>query len=48
MTIYAGDFNNKKLIVLTKGSTLPYYISMDHAPLRGGLMKKDTILVVGC
>jgi hypothetical protein len=48
MTVYAGDQDNKKLIVIPKGSNSPIYIDMKFKPFRGALIKRDTVLLVGC
>jgi hypothetical protein len=39
-TVYAGDYNNKKLIVIKNQS--PVYIDMEKEPNKGVLMKEDT------
>ena len=46
MTIYAGDMDHKKLIVVANNS--PKYIDIQYKPLRTALMKKESILLVGC
>jgi hypothetical protein len=48
MTVYAGGYNTNKLIVVPKGSNLPLFIEIQNVPLRGALLKKDSLLVVGC
>ncbi len=47
MTIYAGDDSNKKLIVVAK-NYLKYMNMGEYSPLTGELMKKHTLLLVGC
>jgi len=48
MTIYAGDFDNKKLIIVSKELDSPLYIDLENLPYCGALIKSDTELIIGC
>jgi len=47
-TVYAGDDDNSKLIVIPNYTLIPTFIPLDYPPLRGILIKNDTQLIVGC
>ena len=46
MTIYAGDHDNKCLIVIPQKTYKPKFINLDWSPKRAALMKQETILVI--
>jgi hypothetical protein len=48
MTIYAGDSDNKKLIVIPKKDYSPVYHDVQYRPRRASLNSDHTVLLVGC
>jgi len=49
MTIYAGDAENDKLIVVPKQFSSPLYIDLQKKPpFCGVLINNDTALIIGC
>jgi hypothetical protein len=45
--VYAGDFNNNKLIVISKELENPKYIDLKSPKMAGGiLIKNDSILII--
>jgi len=47
-TVYAGDYNNNKLLVIHKDVDKPHYVDVEHSPISAILMKDDTFLIIGC
>jgi hypothetical protein len=55
--VYAGDQNNKKLVIISKDAESPKYIDISEkssskemvlTPYRVMLIKNDSQLIVGC
>jgi hypothetical protein len=41
MTVYAGDWDSSKLIVIGRTAQVPNYIDMQHQPRRAELINND-------